>query len=453
MRSYVGRMPARNRLRPAALLLGLAGLLIGSAGSAAQAAGRPNVVLIVSDDQAWFDYGFMGHPHIRTPHLDRLAAESVTFTRGYVPSSLCRPSLMSIMTGLQPHEHGVVGNDPPVPQSLAALTKGQLRDNAEYQQVREDFLHFVDESDTLADVLTAAGYRTHQSGKWWEGSFQRGGFTAGMTHGDRSRGGRHGDRGLTIGRKTMAPVTQFIDDAVAADEPFFVYYAPFLPHAPHNPPQRILKRYARSSPHESIRKYYAMCDWFDETCGSLLDHLDTAGVAEDTIVLYVCDNGWITESTSSRYAPRSKRSQYDGGLRTPIMVRAPGIDPRMDAEHPVSSLDLLPTVLTALGEPVPEGLEGIDLLDEAAVAGRGAIFGEVFEHDIQSLTDPVESLRFRWVIADGWKLIVPHPGREPDAPVEPYHLALDPGETWNLAEAKPDRAAGLQKQLDGWWSP
>src|SRR5690606_28723902 len=78
-----------------------------------RAAERPNIVLIISDDHAWTDYGFMGHPHIKTPHLDRLASESLTLRRGYVPSSLCCPSLASIITGLYPHQHKVTSNDPP----------------------------------------------------------------------------------------------------------------------------------------------------------------------------------------------------------------------------------------------------------------------------------------------------------------------------------------------------
>ena len=423
------------------------------AAASASAGQTPNLVLIISDDQAWFDYGFMGHPHIATPHLDRLAAESVCYPKGYVPDSLCRPSLMSIMTGLYPHQHGVVGNDPPVPADIAGLGKGEQRKDKRYEQIRNDYLHFVDDADTLADVLVRNGYIAHQSGKWWEGSYQRGGFTDGMTHGDRSRDGRHGDRGLIIGRKTMEPVTAFIDDAVAEDKPFFVYYAPFLPHAPHNPPERLLKKYAKASPHPSIRKYYAMCEWFDETCGTLLDHLEQSGAADNTVVMYVCDNGWITRNDSSRYAERSKRSQYEGGIRTPIMVKAPGVAPRMDTDHAVSSLDLMPTALNALGLDVPSDLPGIDLLDEAAVAERDTLTGEIFLHDVQSMTDHVASLRFRWIIRDGWKLVVPHGPVEPDAPVELFHLALDPHETRNLAEAYPDRVAELTQALDAWWSP
>src|SRR3954451_22988411 len=78
-------------------------------------AAPPNVVLIISDDQGWGDYSFMGHPHIQTPHIDRLASQSLTFRRGYVPSSLCSPSLASILTGLYPHQHYVTSNDPPLP--------------------------------------------------------------------------------------------------------------------------------------------------------------------------------------------------------------------------------------------------------------------------------------------------------------------------------------------------
>ena len=80
---------------------------------------QPNVVLILSDDQAWMDYGFMGHPVIQTPHLDRLAARSATFRRGYSPTPLCRPSLLTMITGLYPHQHGVTGNDPKPNKSLS----------------------------------------------------------------------------------------------------------------------------------------------------------------------------------------------------------------------------------------------------------------------------------------------------------------------------------------------
>ncbi|MCP4506235.1 MAG: sulfatase-like hydrolase/transferase, partial [Fuerstiella sp.] len=213
---------------------------------------RPNLVLILSDDQAWTDYGFMGHTAVRTPHLDRLAERSLVLERGYVASPLCRPSLASMVTGLYPFQHGVTGNDVDGRNNRAVLDI----------PLRENFY----KHPGFIKSLTSSGYLTHQSGKWWEGSFRDGGFTHGMTHGDPQRGGRHGDAGLKIGRQGMQPVTDFIDMAVAEKKPFFVWYAPFLPHTPHNPPQRLLDKYMKDGHAADVAKYYAMCEWFDDTC-------------------------------------------------------------------------------------------------------------------------------------------------------------------------------------------
>jgi arylsulfatase A-like enzyme len=418
-------------------------------------AAPPNVVLIISDDQAWTDYGFMHHPHIQTPHLDRLASQSLTFTRGYVPDSLCRPSLATMVTGLYPHQHGIVGNDPPPPDDLADAPKPAQRRDPRYLQRRLDYLHHIDDDPTIAEILhEKLGYLSHQSGKWWEGNYRRGGFTHGMTHGDRNRGGRHGDDGLTIGRQGLKPVFDFIDLARSEEKPFFVYYAPFLPHTPHNPPQRLLDKYKGKTPHEPVAKYWAMCEWFDETCGELLGHLDEKGLAEDTIVLYVCDNGWINDTQASVYAPRSKRSQYDGGIRTPIMVRWPGrVEPKLDATNLASSIDLVPTILAACGLEPTEDMDGINLIDSTAVAKRQAIFGEIFEHDIRSMDDPVASLRYRWVIEGQWKLIVPHTPVEGDVPVELFRITQDYNEERNAAQDYPQVVEELTKKLNAWWDP
>ena len=176
---------------------------------------RPNIVFILGDDQAWSDYGFMGHPDIRTPNLDRLAKRSLVFGRGYVASPLCRPSLASMVTGRFPFQHGVTGNDVDGRNDRAALDV----------PLRKQFHRHP----SFIRLLTSNGYLAHQSGKWWEGSFADGGFTHGMTHGDPKRRGRHGDVGLKIGREGMEPVTEFIDYAVSKKKPFFVWYAPFLP--------------------------------------------------------------------------------------------------------------------------------------------------------------------------------------------------------------------------------
>ena len=143
---------------------------------------------------------------------------------------------------------------------------------------------------TLPRLLAEKGYVSLQTGKWWQGDYRRGGFTHGMT-----KGQRHGDEGLDIGRKTMQPIFDFIADARKAGKPFFVWYAPMLPHTPHNPPERLLAKYKDKAPSPPVAKYWAMVEWFDETCGQLLDHLETEKLAENTIVVYVTDNGWIQD--------------------------------------------------------------------------------------------------------------------------------------------------------------
>jgi arylsulfatase A-like enzyme len=408
----------------------------------------PNVVLIIADDMGWTDFGFMGHPQIRTPRLDRFASQSLMFRRGHVTSSLCSPSLASILTGRYPHEHGITSNDPPLPPG--ADERSIQRDPA-FLERRQEMIRPFDDMQTLPRLLSAKEYLSFQSGKWWGGSYKRGGFTHGMTHGDPDRGGRHGDAGLAIGRQGMKPVSLFIELAQVRKTPFFLWYAPMMPHQPHNPPDRLLAHYRDKAPSPQVARYWAMCEWFDETCGELLDVLDAQKVADNTLVIFLADNGWIQDPLADRYAPRSKQSPYEGGLRTPILVRWPGKVMPRTCDTPVISIDLAPTILKAAGlEPQP-GMEGINLLDEKAVAGRPAIFGEIFTHNAVDIHDPASSLRYRWAIAGDWKLILPERRNAPEGGVELFDVVHDPGETRNLAAEQPQKLAELMTRLDKWW--
>jgi arylsulfatase A-like enzyme len=429
-----------------AIFLRCLGLLLGSL--MLSHAAPPNVVLIISDDHGWTDYGFMGHPQVQTPHLDRLAAKSVVFPRGYVPASLCCPSLASIITGKYPHQHRIVSNDPPHPPELKGA---EWRKSPEFLKGRQKMTSFMKEAATLPRLLAPLGYRSFQTGKWWQGHFSTGGFTDGMSVGDESKGGRHGDDGLTIGRKTMQPMFDFITGRVAEQRPFFLWYAPMLPHDPHNAPERFVAKYRDKAPNLATAKYWANIDWFDETCGQLLDFLDEKKLTENTIVLYVADNGWIQSVGVNRFDPRSKQSPYDGGLRTPIMVSWPGRMQPARNETLASSLDLAPTVLAAVGAEIPRDLPGVNLLDAAGPAKRAAVYGECFTHDAVDLDRPGSSLRWRWIIEGNWKLIVPAPQNEPSGMAELFDLAGDPFEKTNLAEANVGRVKDLRAKLDAWW--
>lgn len=411
---------------------------------AASKTDHPNIVMIISDDQAWNDYHFMGHDVIQTPNLDKLAAESAVFKRGYVPTSLCRPSLMTMVTGLYPYQNKITGNDPP---------KGTDR---------QKLLKHIKSVDCLPSMLGKLGYKSFQSGKWWEGSPKLAGFTSAMTHGDPKRGGRHGDLGLKVGRKGMAPVFQFIDDC--EQDPFFLWYAPFLPHTPHNPPKRLLDKYRSAEIPIELSYYYAMCEWFDETCGQLLDYLDQKNLSKNTIVVYVTDNGWIQfvpESEKARkkakrrfrYAPKSKRSPYDGGIRTPIMFRWPGKIKPAEYDTLVSSIDIVPTLLHAVGLKPTPAMQGLDLLKVMKAGGktkRRAIFGDIYEHDMVDIDDPSSSLKYRWCIEGDWKLIVPS-SRLKGEKEELYNLAQDPLERKNRIAEFPGKAEQLLKLTNSWW--
>jgi arylsulfatase A-like enzyme len=415
-------------------------------------ASKPNIIYILSDDQAWSDYGFMGHPIIETPNIDKMAQEGLTFTRGYVTAPLCSPSLASIITGLYPHQHGITGNDP-------AFDFEEKRYGKEWQMQRsklyDEYLDEFQKHPTVPELLKEEGYLSFQSGKWWGGNWKEGGFTHGMTHGDPGKGGRHGDEGLKIGREGMQTIFDFMDAAISQDKPFFVWYAPFLPHSPHTPPDSLLQKYLPDAPTESIAKYWAMCEWLDITVGQLLDRVEEKGLTENTLVVFVTDNGWIQDpEVANVFVPGSKQAPLDMGIRTPIIFKWPGkITPDMDSTTLVSSIDIAVSSLAAAGlGPSPE-MEGINVLDAEALKARDKIFSLDFAHDMVHVDQPEKSLESRIIITNPWKLIDPNREVEQKEEVQLYNIYQDPFEKKNLATKNPDIVKGLREELDKWWTP
>jgi len=433
---------------------------------AAQSGARPNIVLIISDDQGAGDYGFMGHPQLQTPNLDKLAAQSLAFPRGFVPTSVCCPSLATIITGLYPHQHKVTANDPPLPPGTGTKGKGG---RGSTEELTAQWNGMLDKVPTLPRLLAGAGYLSFQTGKWWQGDFSRGGFTHGM-----SQGSRHGDAGLTIGREGMKPIYDFIAESRRQEKPFFVWYAPFMPHTPHTPPDRLFKKYAAMTNSPHMARYWAMCEWFDETCGELLGHLDREKLTENTIVVYVTDNGWIQSPTTGGFAPKSKTTPFDAGHRTPILVRWPGHVKPAKSSALASSVDILPTVLVALQLPAPREVRGINLLDARTVEARQHVFGEDFTIRSQSLEDANANVLWRWVTDGRWRLVLPRTFEAEgklktipsDSYLKPYLIATleaaqpmlydlksDPQEETNVASQHPDIVTALRAKLDAHWTP
>jgi uncharacterized sulfatase len=350
--------------------------------------------------------------------------------------------LACLLTGTQPHQNGITGND-------LQNSRQQSRDPLRERLLANPLL--------LPKALSDAGYLTFQTGKLWNSSFRDMGFTHGMT----AKRERHGGAGLTIGREGMDPIFNFIDTATAAKKPFFIWHAPFLPHDPHNPPEEILAKYRGKGPTPHAEVYHAMVEWLDNTCGELDAWLTQKGLKENTVILYIADNGW--DPNAGYKGSRAKLTPYENGIRTPIFVRWPGkVEPLRDEETLASIIDFAPTILHLAGVQPPAPLPGLNLLDRPAMQARKSISIEAYSHDILDIADPAKSLTARTLIQGWHKLIVPGPHQEnltrkPFAKiagvVELYDLKADPGETKNLAPENPAEVARLKAILDAHWNP
>jgi uncharacterized sulfatase len=438
-------------------------------------AGPPNIVFIISDDHAWTDYGFMGHKQIETPNLDKLAGRSALFSRGYVPTALCRPALATFSNGMYAHQSKISGNDPSLIDGEKPKVKGKAKakgkgagqgpESAAYAALREKLIGKFYEQAPLPKLLAEQCYMSHQSGKWWEGEPNRAGFTQAMTRGFPNPGGRHGDDGLKIGREGMTPVFDFIDKATEAKKPFFLWYAPMMPHTPHTPPEALFQKYkAKGIESDHVARYYAMVEWFDQTCGQLMDRIEQKGLTQDTLFVYVADNGWIQDPSSPGYAPKSKQSANDGGTRQPIMFSWPGvIKPGDRKEQLCSSIDIMPTALAAAGAAIPGKLPGLNLLPvlkSGEPTSRKEVYGETFAHDVVNIDKPEDSLLYRWVVEGKWKLLLTYDGKldryassHPRTEIRPqlFDLLADPHENQNLASKNPAVVKQLADKLQGWW--
>ena len=434
---------------------------------------KPNIIFIISDDQAYGDYSFMGHEFIKTPNIDKLARESMTFTRGYASAPLCSPSLASIISGRYAFQHGITGNDPVVEyegkKSYGRVAADgtfppnsyPVQRNKAYQKLAANFY----KNKLITQTLAENGYRSFQTGKWWVGSAEDAGFDKGMTHGDYTRGGRHGDEGLKIAREGLDPIYDFMEEADSLDQPFFIWYAPFLPHTPHNPPKALEEKYLAVAPSPFIAKYWAMVEWFDQTTGELLDHLKDKGWEDNTIIVYTCDNGWIQSIDARGYAPKSKRAPHEGGIRTPVMFKYPGIiQPQLNTENVVSNVDIVPTIhrLLGLGK---ETLPGIDVLNETELKNRNTVFAEAYNHDINNVEVPTETLLYQIAVEEKWKLLLPnkemlkedgatraeHRAGYYSADIQLFNLEEDPSELTNVAEQYPEEVDRLTEKINAWW--
>jgi uncharacterized sulfatase len=405
-----------------------------AAGTLAQADDRPNVVFILSDDQSWDDYGFMGHPHLKTPHLDQLAGEGLIYERGYTTASICRPSLASIVTGLYPHQTAVRGNRPYMGEGV---DHKRLRANKELwplaQELSKTMTATLEHAPSMVKQLQDNGYATLQTGKWWEGDPLDHGFDEGFGHG--------------IGRKTMEPIHHFVNKAQKNAQPFFIWYAVFLPHTPHNAPDRLYQKYKDVAPDESTARYWANIAWLDETCGQLVGYLKEKDLYEDTLFVFSADNGWRPDPEQPSWYVRSKKTPVEAGIRTPIFLTHKNkIAPHRDQETLASNIDIAPTILKACGIEPDQAMSGLDLRNPEVLAERDRIFVDVYWDNIQmDALDDLDSDLIARVLVDGWDKLI----ERPDG-LELYDLKNDPDDRNDLAKQNPEKVEKLTALMNNW---
>ena len=406
---------------------------------AAAAGAATNVVLIVSDDQGYADISCYPHPaEVRTPNLDRIAREGVRLTSGYASCPVCAPTRAGLVTGRYHQRFGFYT----AADSRAGLPSSET---------------------TLAEILGDHGYATGVFGKWHLGyapphrPLERGFDTF---YGFLGHGGHDyfdlaisddirsiyrnrspiGDTGY-LTRNITKEAIAFIEEN--RDRPLFAYVPYNAVHNPLQAPQDYVRRY--SSPDPQRNTYLAMLAIMDEGVGAILDTLDRLDLSDNTLVIFLSDNGGARGTTANNGALRNfKHSVYEGGLRVPFLVRWPERIPKGTvSDEPVISIDVFSTVLAAAGIEPPDELQ-LDSRDMLpALAGR--------------LDRPLhEALYWNWIDKDSdtgwairkgrWKLLADKGG------IELYDLEADIGETRNLASNQPMIVQTLLSEYKHWQS-
>ncbi len=422
----------------------------------------PNIILLIGDDQGYPYFGFMGADYVQTPSMDKLAASGTLFTDGYVPANHCRPSLQSLMTGTLPIDH-----EKAVQELLQKETSNKRFDSPESQQLFErDFKHHAMKSfETLPKLLAQKGYSSFQGGKWWEFNYQNGGFTHGMTNGwtaEERKPGHNwfkkfiGGDGLQLARATMEPVYDFIDKN--GDQPFFMWYAPELPHYPLNAPEKYYGLYRDKNMTESAKRYYANCTWFDDGVGELIRYLKEKGKFENTLFVYVNDNGWEQNpdqefrADSMRWhngGDKGKLSMYDQSFRTPIIFSWEGqIAKNVRKTDLIHSADIPATILDYVGMDVPENYFGQSY--KAVIKGKQAnLRTEIIGNITQSRSETNmmgRKLEGYWIRDKNWFFN----WNVTDDVFGLFNMNKDPLNNKNLEEQYSDLVKSYSKKVMDW---
>lgn len=459
-----------NRL--GVILLALATLCAPRPSDAQDSSRRPNVVFILTDDQRWDALGCAGHPYLKTPNIDRLAAEGLLFRNHFCTSSLCSPSRASILSGLYAHAHGVRNNFTEYPASLASFPL--LLQQAGYQTAYIGKWHMGENNDERRPGFDF--FATHRGqGKYFDTEFNVDGTRKTIpgyyTHVitdlalDWLRNKRKGDRPflLMLGHKaphsfytpepkyenSLANVrVPYPDTAFHLDgKPDWVRQRLNTWHGIYGPLFEFRKNFPDSSPEgvaafeNMTRAYWGTLRSVDDSTGQLYEELKRSGELDRTLIIYTSDNGLL----NGEHGMVDKRTMHEPSIRIPLVARYPGLTP---AEHPreitqmTLTVDLAPTILELCGIPAPQKLHGRSWAQLARGDSRGWRTSWLYEYNYEKQFPYTPNVR--GVRTDTWKYVhYPHGDGGPDRhKAELYDLAQDPDERVNLIE-QPSAAGKL----------
>lgn len=417
--------------------LALGALLVLSMGSALA---KPNIVLVMTDDQGYGDLACHGHPYVRTPHIDNLASEAVCLDDYHVAPT-CSPTRSALLTGHWTNRTGVWHT---------INGRSMLREN----------------EITLGQLLKDAGYETGMFGKWHLGDNfpyrpEDRGFTEVYRHGGGGVGqtpdvwdnayfdGGYFHNGEIVNAEGFCTdvffqqAHLFIKKNVQAKKPFFAYIATNAPHGPMHAPQSYVDMYQG----KAASAFYGMITNIDDNVGKTRLLLNELGVADDTIFIFTTDNGTSSGSRIFNAGMRgAKGSEYDGGHRVPFFVHWPngGMKDKRVVKTLTHAVDVVPTLTEICGAAIPAGLkfDGRSIWSLLKKGDHKDWADRYLVTDSQRVVDPVK-WRKSSVMSQGWRLI---------NGTELYNMTLDAGQQTNVAKDHPDRLANMRAFYEKWWA-
>jgi len=437
---------------------------------------KPNVIVIVTDDMGWSDVGFQGNEYYETPHIDRLASQSMVFTNGYSASAVCSPSRAALLTGRYPTRHGITNW---IEHWLPVFAPGKHRDgyesdNANQLMTPKNYLYMEHGEVTIAEVVKAAGYETCHIGKWHLGLKQWFPETQGFDHniGGSQKGNPYTyfdpyrmpnlpDRrkGEYLTDREADEAANFIRQAAEQEQPFFLYLSHYAPHYPLEAKEELIEHY-RNKLIPADRSYHpefaAMIHSIDEAMGRVMGTLAALDIEDETIVFFTCDNGGQKTTNGSWTGPTDnsplrdgKGFPYEGGIREPFIVKWPGMTKAGAVSNEiVCTIDILPTICDMIGQPIPtertvDGISLVPLLKgEQEELSRDTLYWHLPHYwGPRNVVHPYSAIR-----KGDWKLVHWYEGDR----VELYDLSEDISEQNDLAAEMPDKVKDLEKDLNQW---